>query len=72
MIYRDNKQLITEFKKILLDNNIKLQDIATAIGITKQNLSGLLGKKHLTFDDLQRLLSVAGYDLQFDFTRKTD
>ena len=72
MIYQDNKQVITEYKKILLDQGIKQQDIAAAMGMSKQAFCNYLKKKNLSFQDAQRLAAAAGYDLHFEFIKRQD
>lgn len=68
MIYTDNEKLVKEFKKLLIDNGVKQQTVADKLGISKQSLNLLLNKKHITFDDMQKLLGCIGYELIFDFT----
>ena len=68
MRYTDNETLVKEFKKLLIDNGIKQQFIADSLGISKQSLNLLMNKKHITFDDIQKLLACIGYELKFDFT----
>lgn len=67
MKYTDNETLVKEFKKLLIDNGIKQQFIADNLGISKQSLNLLMNKKHITFDDMQKMLGCIGYELQFDF-----
>ena len=67
MKYTDNETLVKEFKKLLIDNGIKQQFIADNLGISKQSLNLLMNKKHITFDDMQKMLACIGYELQFDF-----
>lgn len=67
MKYTDNETLIKEFKKLLIDNGIKQQFIADKLEISKQSLNLLMNKKHITFDDMQKLLACIGYELQFEF-----
>ena len=67
MRYTDNETLIKEFKKLLIDNGIKQQFIADKLEISKQSLNLLMNKKHITFDDMQKLLACIGYELQFEF-----
>ena len=67
MKYQSNDQVIKEFKKLLIDNGIKQQDAAAALDMSKQAFCNYLKKKNLSFQDVQRLLSVAGYSLHFDF-----
>lgn len=67
MKYIDNETLVKEFKKLLIDNGIKQQLVADSLGISKQSLNLLMNKKHITFDDMQKLLGCIGYELEFDF-----
>lgn len=67
MRYTDNETLVKEFKKVLIDNGIKQQFIADKLEISKQSLNLLMNKKHITFDDMQKLLACIGYELQFEF-----
>lgn len=70
MEYLNNKTLITEYKKVLLDNGIKQQYVADKLEISKQSLNLKLNKKHISFDDMQALLDVIGYDLIIDFKKR--
>ena len=67
MIYTDNKMLVNEFKKLLIDKGIKQQFIADRLGVSKQSLNLKLNKKHITFDDMMVMLECVGYKLDFDF-----
>ena len=69
MIYKDNEQLIKEYKKLLIDNGLKQSDIAARLNQSRQAFN--VGLKHgLNFEKLQRLLSVIGYDLYLQFVPK--
>lgn len=67
MIYINNEQLQKEYKKILIDKGIRQTEIAQALGISRQALTNYLNKQHLTFDDLNRLLTPIGLKLRFEF-----
>ena len=67
MRYIDNEMIVKEFKKLLIDNGIKQQFIADKLEISKQSLNLLMNKKHITFDDIQKMLACIGYELNFDF-----
>lgn len=67
MKYTDNETLIKEFKKLLIDNGIKQQFIADKLEISKQSLNLLMNKKHITFDDMQKLLACIGYEIEYSF-----
>ena len=69
MKYTDNETLIKEFKKLLIDNGIKQQFIADKLEISKQSLNLLMNKKHITFDDMQKLLACIDYELELNFKK---
>ena len=67
MIYKDNDQLVNELKKVMIDTNTKQVDLANMMDIPKQAITKIFNKKNLTCDDMQKLLSLMGYELQIDF-----
>lgn len=70
MTFTDNETLIKEYKKLLIDNGIKHGDTAAKLGMTKQAFSNYLKKKTISFNDMQRLLNVIGYDLDYNFIHR--
>lgn len=71
MIYDgNNKQIKIEFKKILLDENITLTEIAERMEISKNQLNNTFNKVNLSFYDIYKMASAAGYDLQVDFVKR--
>ena len=67
MIYTDNDQLVNELKKVMIDTNTKQIDIANMMEVPKQAITKMFNKKNLTCDDMQKLLSLMGYELHIDF-----
>ena len=67
MIYKDNKQLVNELKKVMIDTNTKQVDLANMLEVPKQAITKIFNKKNLTCDDMKKLLSLMGYELQIDF-----
>ena len=67
MIYKDNEQLVNELKKVMIDTNTKQVDIANMMEVPKQAITKIFNKKNLTCDDMQKLLSLMGYELHIDF-----
>ena len=67
MIYKDNEQLVNELKKVMTDTNTKPVDLANMMDVPKQAITKIFNKKNLTCDDMQKLLSLMGYELQIDF-----
>ena len=66
MIFDNNLQLKKEFDKLLIDTGNNKVNIATELGISKQQLN----KKNLSFMDMKRILDVIGYDLEIGFKKK--
>ena len=67
LIYKDNEQLVNELKKVMIDTNTKQVDLANMMDVPKQAITKIFNKKNLTCDDMQKLLSLMGYELQIDF-----
>lgn len=67
MIYKDNEQLVNELKKVMIDTNTKQVDLANIMEVPKQAITKIFNKKNLTCDDMQKLLSLMGYELHIDF-----
>ena len=67
MIYKDNDQLVNELKKVMIDTNTKQVDLANMMEVPKQAITKIFNKKNLTCDDMKKLLSLMGYELQIDF-----
>lgn len=69
-VYTNSEQMLTEIKKLLLDEHITQRDLAGRLGIKPQGLTKLLNKKNFSFDDAQRILAALGYDLTIDFAKQ--
>lgn len=67
MVYKDNEQLVNELKKVMIDTNTKQIDLANIMNVPKQAITKIFNKKNLTCDDMQKLLSLMGYELYIDF-----
>ena len=67
MIYKDNEQLVNELKKVMIDTNTKQVDLANMMDVPKQAITKIFNKKNLTCDDMQKLLSLMGYELHINF-----
>ena len=67
MIYKNNDQLVNELKKVMIDTNTKQVDLANMLEVPKQAITKIFNKKNLTCDDMKKLLSLMGYELQIDF-----
>lgn len=70
MIYTDNKQLINELKKVMIDTQTKQIDIANTLNVPKQAITKILTKKNINFEDLKKLLDIMEYEINFEFVPK--
>lgn len=68
--FSSNKDVTNSIKAIAADNGTALQEIAARLGISPQNLSGVLSKQGFSFRDAARIADALGYDLYFDFQRR--
>ncbi len=69
IIYKSNDQILTEIKKLMIENKITQRTIANKLGIKPQGLTKLMNKKNFGFEDAQKILSAMGYDLIIDFQK---
>ena len=67
IIYKDNEQIITEIKKLLLETHITQRELSERLGIKPQGLSKLLSKKNFGFNDAKRIVNALGYELKIGF-----
>lgn len=70
IIYHDSGQMQIELKKLMLESKVTQRAIAERLGLSPQGLQKMMGKKHFSFQDAQKILAVMGYDLTFDFVPK--
>ena len=69
-IYENNKQVIVEIKKLMLENKVSQKQIAEVLNITPQGFTKLLNKKNFGFEDAKKILNAMGYNLIVDFKSK--
>lgn len=69
-VYEDNKQLKNEFKKLVIDNNTTMTDVANKCDMIPQQLNNRFNNARFAFTDLKKYLGVLGYDLQIEFIKK--
>lgn len=70
MIYTDSKQLVKEYKKVLIEEGSNIQRIADEFGVSRQSLYAFLKKKRMSFDDMVKLLTPLGYEIEYRFVKK--
>ncbi len=70
--------IITELKKIMLDVNVSLTELAISLGkrlnkpYSTQNLSNKLRKETITHREMLIIADILGYDLKFVRKKKED
>lgn len=71
-IFQDNKQVKNEFKKLTIDNNVTMSEVAGKCGLIPQQLNNRFNNNRLAFSDLKQYLDSIGYELQIDFIKKEE
>ena len=54
-----------EIKKMLIDNDMSVTDLAEKLDTTRQNLNNKLKRKDMKVSDLNTILKVLGYRIEF-------
>ena len=61
--------IVKEIKKILIDKDMTLTDLAEKLGITQQNVSAKLKKNDMRISEIEKILGVLGYKLDVEFKK---
>ena len=61
-----------EIRKILLDEDIEIKELASRLNTSQQNISAKLKRNNFTVKDVEKILDVLGYELKIEFIKKTD
>ena len=69
-IFSDNDQLKKELKKIIIDAGLTQKEIAEKMEVKPQQYTNIVNKKNLSFEDVKRIVSAAGYKMQIDFIKE--
>ena len=59
-----------EIKKILLDEDIEIKELARRLNTSQQNMSAKLRRNNFTTKDIEKILDVLGYELKIEFIKK--
>ena len=59
-----------EIKKILLDEDIEIKELARRLNTSQQNISAKLKRNNFTTKDIEKILNVLGYELKIEFIKK--
>ena len=65
--YKDNQQVKSEFKKILINKGITMCQVASGLNMVPQQLHNKFNNSRLALSDLGEWLHSIGYELQIDF-----
>lgn len=58
-----------EIKKILIDKDMTLTDLAEKLGVTQQNVSAKLKKNDMRISEIEKILGILGYKLDVEFKK---
>lgn len=72
MKYTNIDDLRSNYKNLLDDNGIKHKFVADKLEMTQRLFSKKLNTKQLDFDDISQFLDVIGYELHYEFIKKSD
>lgn len=61
-----------EIRKILLDEDIEIKELASRLNTSQQNISAKLKRNNFTVKDVEKILDALGYELKIEFIKKTD
>ena len=59
-----------EIRKILLDEDIEIKELASRLNTSQQNISAKLKRNNFTIKDIEKILNVLGYELKIEFIKK--
>ena len=59
-----------EIRKILLDEDLEIKELARRLNTSQQNISAKLKRNNFTTKDIEKILNVLGYELKIEFIKK--
>lgn len=69
-VYEDNKQVKKEFKKMAIDCNMTMTDVASKCNMIPQQLNNRFNNSRLALSDLKTWCDVMDCDLVIDFKKR--
>ena len=66
-IYQNNKQVKDEFRKMLIDKDVTMSQVAERLDIIPQQLNNRFNNKRISLSDLQSWLNTVNCDLKITF-----
>lgn len=70
-VYENNKQLKNEFKKIVIDDDLTMAEVAKRCDLIPQQLHNRFNNSRIGFSDMRQYLNCIGYDLVVDFVKRS-
>lgn len=67
--YENNRQVKNEFKKIVIDENITMKEVADRLEVLPQQLNNRFNNNRLALSDLKEWLAVIDYELEINFRK---
>lgn len=65
-----NKDLVEVVNSAIAESGYKKSYIAEQLGMTRQNLSKMLGKSNFNINDANKILTVIGYQMTVELQKK--
>lgn len=59
-----------EIKKILIDKDMTISDLATKLDMTQQNISAKLKKNDPRLSEINKIADALGYNVKIEFIKK--
>lgn len=59
-----------EIKKILIEKDMLLKDLAEKLGVSYQNLYNKMQRNNFRVSELEEILNALGYDLKLKFIKR--
>lgn len=59
-----------EIRKILLDEDVEIKELASRLNTSQQNISAKLKRNNFTVKDIEKILDVLGYEIKIEFIKK--
>lgn len=68
--YTDNEGLKKEFKKVAIDRNMSMTEIAKNMDMIPQDLSNRFARKKISFEDFAKWCDAMDCDLVIDIVKR--
>lgn len=70
MTINNNTELKTCLQDIIKNSGIKKTFISEKLGIQNQNFNRLINKNNLSLDEINKILSIIGYEATIEITKR--